>query len=61
MLCRMPNLTETEVKEYKAHEVLEEYLKEKGTISPVRDGRAHAVDLGDNVLSQLPGTDYHFH
>src|SRR5690554_4655699 len=61
MLCRMPNLTETEVKEYTVHEVLEEYLKEKGTISPVRDGRAQAVDLGDNVLSQLPGTDYHFH
>lgn len=61
MLCRMPNLTDTEVKEYTAHEVLEEYLKEKGTISPVRDGRAKAVDLGDNVLSQLPGTDYHFH
>src|SRR5690554_7996904 len=39
MLCRMPNLTETEVKEYTVHEVLEEYLKEKGTISPVRDGR----------------------
>lgn len=61
MLCRMPNLTDTEVKEYTSHEVLEEYLKEKGTISPVRDGRAQAVDLGDNVLSQLPGTDYHFH
>jgi len=61
MLCRMPNLTDTEVKEYTAHEVLEEYLKEKGTIAPVRDGRAHAVDLGDNVLSQLPGTDYNFH
>src|SRR5690554_1834443 len=61
MLCRMPNLTETEVKEYTVHEVLEEYLKEKGTIAPVRDGRAQALDLGDNVLSQLPGTDYHFH
>ena len=61
MLCRMPNLTDTEVKEYTVHDVLEEYLKVKGTIAPVRDGRAQAVDLGDNVLSQLPGTEYHFH
>ncbi|WP_107039658.1 bifunctional metallophosphatase/5'-nucleotidase [Brumimicrobium mesophilum] len=61
MLCRMPNLTETEVKEYTVHEVLEEYLNEKGTISPVRDGRAQAVDLGDNVLSQMPESGYHFH
>lgn len=60
MLCRMPNLTDTEVKDYTVHDVLEEYLKEKGTISPVRDNRAIAVDLGDNVLSQLPGTDYKF-
>ena len=57
MLCRMPNLTDTEVKEYTVHDVLEEYLKVKGTIAPVRDGRAQAVDLGDNVLSQLPGTE----
>lgn len=60
MLCRMPNLTDTEVKDYTIHDVLEEYLEEKGTISPVRDNRAIAVDLGDNVLSQLPGTDYKF-
>lgn len=60
-LCRMPNTVETEVMDYTMHDVLEEYLSVMDTIAPVRDGRAQAVDLGDNVLSQLPGTDYHFH
>lgn len=47
--------------DYTIHDVLEDYLKEKGTIAPVNDGRARAIDLPPNVLSQLPGTDYHFH
>ena len=61
MLCRMPNTTDTEIKDYTIHDVLEEYLSVKGTIAPKKDGRAIALDLGDNVLSQLPGTNYHFH
>ncbi|RIV42138.1 bifunctional metallophosphatase/5'-nucleotidase [Flagellimonas pelagia] len=60
-LCRMPNTIETEVMDYTVHDVIVEYLKAKGTIAPVMDGRAKALDLGDNVLSQLPGTDYQFH
>jgi len=60
-LCRMPNTVETEVMDYTVHDVIVEYLKAKGTIAPVMDGRAKALDLGDNVLSQLPGTDYQFH
>ncbi|RIV32847.1 bifunctional metallophosphatase/5'-nucleotidase [Flagellimonas lutimaris] len=60
-LCRMPNTVETEVMDYTIHDVIEEYLKEKGTIAPTLDGRAKALDLGPNVLSQLPGTDYQFH
>ena len=60
-LCRMPNTVETEVMDYTIHDVIEEYLKEKGTIAPSLDGRAKALDLGPNVLSQLPGTDYQFH
>jgi len=60
-LCRMPNTVETEVMDYTIHDVIEEYLKEKGAIAPTLDGRAKALDLGPNVLSQLPGTDYQFH
>ncbi|MEY2963105.1 MAG: hypothetical protein RL754_366 [Bacteroidota bacterium] len=60
-LCRMPNTVETVVMDYTVHDLIEEYLSVMDTIAPVRDGRAQAVDLGDNVLSQLPGTDYHFH
>lgn len=61
MLCRMPGTVDTEIMEYTIHDVMAEYLKHKGTVAPIRDGRAVALDLGDNVLSQLPGTDYHFH
>jgi 5'-nucleotidase len=57
----MPNTVETVVMDYTIHDVIEEYLKEKGTIAPALDGRAKALDLGENVLSQLPGTDYQFH
>ena len=60
-LCRMPNTIDTKVMDYTIHDVMAEYLNHKGTVSPVHDGRAIATDLGDNVLSQLPGTDYHFH
>ncbi|WP_228235679.1 bifunctional metallophosphatase/5'-nucleotidase [Allomuricauda sp. M10] len=60
-LCRMPNTVETEVMDYTVHDVIVEYLKAKGTIAPAMDGRAKALDLGDNVLSQLPGTNYQFH
>ena len=49
------------VKDYTIHDMIVEYLAHHDTIAPVRDGRAKALDLGDNVLSQLPGTDYHFH
>ena len=61
MLCRMPNTIETVIMDYTIHDLIEEYLAHVDTISPIRDGRAQALDLGDNVLSQLPGTDYHFH
>lgn len=60
-LCRMPGTVETEVMDYTVHDLIAEYLAVHDTIAPVRDGRAQALDLGDNVLSQLPGTDYHFH
>lgn len=61
MLCRLPNAVDTEVKDYTIHDVMEEYLRHKGTVAPEVEGRAVALDLGPNVLSQMPGTGYHFH
>jgi len=60
-LCRMKGTVETVVMDYTIHDLIEEYLAVHDTIAPIRDGRAVSLDLGDNVLSQLPGTDYHFH
>lgn len=61
MLCRMPNVTDPQIMDYTIHDVMEEYLSSHDTISPQIESRARALDLGDNVLSQLPGTNYHFH
>lgn len=60
MLCRMPNANNVEFKPYTLHNAVEEYLKEKGDVSPVLDGRSIAVDLGPNAFSQVPGTSYKF-
>lgn len=59
-LCRMPNGKNVEIKDYTLHDAVEEYLKEKGEVSPVLDGRSQAVDLGPNAYSQVPGTNYKF-
>lgn len=61
ILCRLPHAKNTLVKDYSVHDVIREYLTEHQTIAPVLDGRAKAVDLGDNYLFHLPGTDYEFY
>lgn len=61
ILCRLPHATDTAVKDYSVHDVIKEYLKENPTIAPVNDGRARAVDLGDDYLFHLPGTHYKFY
>lgn len=61
MLCRMPNVQDPQIMDYTIHDAIVEYLLEKGTITPQKESRATAIDLGENVLSQLPGTNYHFH
>ena len=60
MLCRMPNAKDPQVLPYTVHDVLADYLKEKGTVAPKTDGRAKALDLPSPVLSQLPNIDYVF-
>ena len=60
MLCRMPGATDPKVLDYTIHDVIEEYLKTKGTVAPKNDGRAKALDLPAPVLSQLPNVNYVF-
>ena len=52
---------ETVVIDYTINDLIEEYLARHDSIMPVRDGRAVGLNLGDNVISRLPGTDYQFH
>lgn len=61
MLCRMPGVRDVQVMDYTMHQALEDYLKAHHAIAPKIDGRARALDLGDHVLSQLPGTEYQFY
>lgn len=60
VLCRMPNAKDPKVLDYTVHDVMEEYLKVKGTVAPKVDERAKALDLKSPVLSQLPNVDYIF-
>ncbi|WP_114783626.1 bifunctional metallophosphatase/5'-nucleotidase [Botryobacter ruber] len=60
VLCRMPNAKDPKVLDYTVHDVIEEYLKTNGTVSPKIEGRAKALDLESPVLSQLPNVDYTF-
>lgn len=60
ILCRMRNAENVTIQQYTLHDAVEEYLKMKGTVSPVMDGRAIAVDLDPFAFSQMPGTDYRF-
>lgn len=59
-LCRMPNLTDIELKDYTIHEAVEEYLMKNSPVAPVLDGRAVAEDLEKYSFSTVPGTNYKF-
>ena len=60
VLCRMPNTKDFKILDYTVHNVIEEYLKDKGTISPTTDGRAVALDLAAPVVTQVAGIGYTF-
>ena len=60
VLCRMPNAKDTEIQAYTLHQAVVEYLADQGTISPMIDGRAVAVDLGENTFSQMSEIGYSF-
>src|SRR5690606_39298731 len=54
------NSENAKIQDYTLHDAVEEYLKEKGTVSPVLDGRSIAVDLGTSAFSQMAETGYKF-
>ncbi|HEY0356790.1 MAG TPA: bifunctional metallophosphatase/5'-nucleotidase [Flavisolibacter sp.] len=59
-LCRMEHVKDTKRTGYFLHTVIEEYLAEKGTVSPTLQGRATATDEPNTLLTQLRGTSYAF-
>lgn len=59
-ICRMPNEKNAVIQDYTLHDAVKEYLKVKGTVSPTLDGRAQAVDLGDQLFSAMPEVGYEF-
>lgn len=59
-MCRIPNAKNATIQEYTLHDAVRAYLKHHQTVSPQIDGRAQAVDLGNNVFSQMKEAGYEF-
>jgi S-sulfosulfanyl-L-cysteine sulfohydrolase len=60
MLCRFEKVKNPEMTGLFLHQVIEEYLTEKGTIAPSISNRAIATDEPSTLLTQLRGTSYEF-
>lgn len=60
VLCRLRHAKNIKIKDYTLHQAVSAYLKEKKIVSPNLDGRAIAVDLGENTFSKIPEKDYFF-
>lgn len=60
VLCRMPHAKNVKIMDYTLHEAVKDYLKEKGTVHPQIEGRAKAVNLGEQVFSSLENVGYIF-
>ena len=60
MLCRFEKVKEPKMTGLFLHQVIEEYLAFKGTISPEVTNRAIATDEPATLLTQLRGTTYEF-
>lgn len=59
-MCRMKNATQVTIQDYTLHKAVEDYLKAKGTVSPLLNERSLATDLGPNAFSQMKEGDYRF-
>ena len=60
ILCRFEKVKDPEMTGLFLHQVIEEYLAYKGTVSPVVTSRAVATDEPATLLTQLRGTSYEF-
>jgi 2',3'-cyclic-nucleotide 2'-phosphodiesterase (5'-nucleotidase family) len=60
MLCRVEHVKEPKRTGITLHQVIEEYLSKKGTVSPKLEKRATATDEPETLLTQLRGTTYTF-
>lgn len=59
-MCRMPNAKNAVIQSYTLHDAVKDYLSHFKVVSPKIDGRAQAVDLGENVFSQMKESGYKF-
>lgn len=59
-LCRFEHVKNPHRTGMTLHQVVEEYLKEKGTVKPQLEKRATASDEPETLLTQLRGTTYTF-
>lgn len=59
-LCRFEKVKFPQKLGTTMHVVIEEYLREKKTVSPRTEGRATATDAPATLLTQLQGTTYEF-
>jgi hypothetical protein len=60
MLCRVEHVKDPHRTGLTLHQVIEEYLAAKGTVSPQLEKRATATDEPETLLTQLRGTTYTF-
>ena len=60
MLCRIEGVKEAKRTGLSLHQVIEEYLAHKVTVSPQLQKRATATDEPETLLTQLRGTTYNF-
>lgn len=59
-LCRLEDVKDPKLTGFTLHQIIEEYLGMKGTVSPRLEKRATATDEPDTLLTQLRGTSYTF-
>lgn len=59
-LCRIEHVKEPKRTGFVLHEIIEEYLAAKGTVSPALANRSVATDEPATLLTQLRGTSYAF-
>jgi hypothetical protein len=60
MLCRIKGVTNASNQNFSLHDVLRDYLKAKGPVSPKVRGNAKVLDAPQTLLTQVTGVPYEF-